>query len=70
MAHTWVPEVNVLVDLIEENYEFLTSALSATKTKRMVEERWQVVANGVNALNAETPYPVGKAKRKCFDALT
>ena len=68
MARRWVPEeVNVLVDLVEENYEFLTSALSATKTKRMVEERWQIVASGVNALNAGTPYPVEKVKRKWFD---
>ena len=53
-----------MVDLIEGNYEFLTSALFATKTKRMVKERWQVVASGVNA---GTPYPVEKVKRKWFD---
>ena len=68
MARRWVlEEVNVVVELVEENNEFLTSALSPTKTKPMVEKKWQVVASGVNALNAGTPYPVEKVKRKWFD---
>ena len=33
----------------------------------MVEERWQVLASGVNALNAGTSYSVEKVKRKWFD---
>ena len=32
-----------------------------------MEERWQVVANASNALNAGTPYAAGKTKRNWFN---
>ena len=68
MARRWISEgVSVPVDQVEKNYEFLTSALFATKTKRMVEERWHVVANAVYALNGGTSYSAEKVKRKWFD---
>ena len=70
MVRRWIhEEVNVLVEKVGENYDLLTSALSATKTKHMVEEKWKTIADAVNALDSSgrALHPVEKVKRKWFD---
>ena len=64
-------EVNLLVSLVSQNYDFLTSSLSASKTKRMVDQKWKWIADSVNELNSVTDadnlFSVEKIKRKWFD---
>jgi len=68
MSRRWLSdEVSLLVDLISKDYDFLTSSLSATKTKFMVDEKWKAIANQINDLNNDANYPVEKVKRKWFD---
>ena len=69
MARRWNnEEVNALVEKVGENYHFLTSALSATKTKTMVEDKWKKIAADINAIDVNSPpYLVDKVKRKWFN---
>ena len=69
MARRWNnEEVNALVEKVGENYHFLTLALSSTKTKTMVEDKWKKIAAHINAMDVNSPpYPVDKVKQKWFD---
>ena len=64
-------EVNLLVSLVSQNYDFLTSSLSATKTKGMVDQKWKWIADSINKLNSATDtdnlFSVEKIKQKWFD---
>ena len=69
MARRWNnEEVNALIKKVGENYHFLTSALSSTKTKTMVEDKWKKIAADINAMDVNSPpYPIDKVKRKWVD---
>ena len=69
MARRWNnEEVNALVETVGENYHFLTSALSSTKTKTMIEDKWKKIAGDIYVMDMNSPpYPVDKVKRKWFD---
>ena len=69
MARRWNnEEVNALIEKVCKNYHFLTSALSSTKTKTMVEDKWKKIATDINAMDVNSPpYPVDKVKRKRFN---
>ena len=64
-------EVNFLVSLVSQNHDFLTSSLSASKTKGMVDQKWNWIADSINELNSVTDadnlFSVEKIKRKWFD---
>ena len=66
MARRWNnEEVNALVEKVGENHHFLTSALSSTKIKTMVEDKWKKIVADINAMDVNSPpYPVDKVKRK------
>ena len=48
-------EVNLLVSLVSQNYDFLTSSLSASKTKGKVDQKWKRIADSINELRG---YPL------------
>ena len=64
-------QVNLLVSLVSQNHDFLTSSLSASKTKGMVDQKWKWIADSINELNfvtdADNLFSVEKIKRKWFD---
>ena len=47
-------EVQVLLEEVDVNYEFLTSALGASKTKIMVDAKWNEICRNINALRIGT----------------
>ena len=68
MPRRWsCEEVRMLVQKIDANYEFLTSALSASKTKIMVDAKWNEIFRNINALGIGTTLEVEKVKKKWFD---
>ena len=48
----------MLVEEVDANYEFLTSALSASKTKIMVDAKWNEICRNINALGIGTTLDV------------
>ena len=43
-------EDSKLVELLKNDYKFLTESLSESKTKRMVDEKWAKITNNINSL--------------------
>ena len=43
-------EKNLLIDLVETNYNYLFNSLTPNKTKRMVDKRWVEMVQKINAL--------------------
>ena len=60
-------EVELLVDLVKDNYTFLTGALTNAKTKSMVDSKWRDIASVINSLAKGTPFSTEKIKKKLFD---
>ena len=60
-------EVRVLVEEVDANNEFLTSALSVSKTKIMLDAKWNEICRNINALGIGTTLEVEKVKKKWFD---
>ena len=53
-------EVELLVDLVKDNYTFLNGALTNAKTKLMVDSKWRDIASAVNSLAKRTPFSTKK----------
>lgn len=61
-------ETNKLVELMQENYQFLFEALNNSKTKRMVDDRWTEVTAQINAIGSgKTVLTAEKVQRKWTD---
>ena len=61
-------EIDLLVDFMEKPYDFITSAKNPSKTKTMVEGKWEEVASQVNALGAgHSLLSVTQIKKKWAD---
>ena len=58
----------MLVELVEDSYNFLTGALSNVKTQQMTGAKWKPIALTLNSLIWHVaPFPVDKIKKKWFD---
>ena len=57
----------MLVELVGATYNFLTGALSNSKTKQMVDAKWRSIALTINSLGHGAPFSVDKVKKKWFD---
>ena len=68
IGQRWTQEkLELLVDLVKDNYTFLTGALTNAKTKSMVDNKWRDIASAINSLAKETPFSTEKIKKKWFD---
>ena len=68
MPRRWSSEeVHELVENVETHYNFLTSALTISKTKSMVDNKWLDITDSINALGADPKLDVEKVKKKWFD---
>ena len=68
MPRRWTSEeANDLVENVEIHYEFLTGPLTNSKTKGMVDAKWQEITQRINALGAGPKSEVDKVKKKWFD---
>ena len=58
----------MLVELVEESYNFLTGALSNVKMQQMTGAKWKPIALTLNSLIWHVaPFPADKIKKKWFD---
>ena len=60
-------EVEILVELVGNNYEFLTGSLNVSKTKSMVDQKWEELTANINSINAGPAFEVEQVKKKWFD---
>ena len=68
MPRRWTSEeVNDLVENVETHYEFLTSPLTNSKMKGMVDAKWLEITQRINALGAGIKLEVDKVKKKWLD---
>ena len=68
MPRRWSSEeVHELVENVETHYDFLTSALTISKTKSMVDNKWLDITDSINALGTGPKLEVEKVKKKWFD---
>ena len=64
MSRRWSEEeVKMLVELVGATYNFLTGALSNSKTKQMVDAKWRSIALTINSLGHGAPFFVDKVKK-------
>ena len=55
----------MLIELVEESYNFFTGALSNVKTKQMADAKWKPIALIFNSLIWHgASFPVDKIKKK------
>ena len=40
-------ETDILIDLVEKNYSFLTAGFNPTKTKAMVDKKWDEITQSI-----------------------
>ena len=60
-------EIDLLVDFVEVNYEYLTCSFNANKSKKDQDDKWQECADGINALAAGSPFKWEQVKKKWQD---
>ena len=60
-------EVELLINLVKDNYDHLTEALSNCKTKPMIDGKWNDIAATINSLGHGPPFTTEKVKKKWFD---
>ena len=60
-------EVELLISLVKDSYAYLTGALSNSKTKPMVDGKWNDIAATINSLGYGPPFTTEKVKKKWFD---
>ena len=65
----WTPtELQLLVELVGESYQYLTGALNNSKSKTQVDNRWKDITAKINALGEGTEQlSILKVKKRCFD---
>ena len=64
IVRRWTPEeVELLIDLMRDNYTFLTGALTNAKTKSMVNNKWRDIASAINSLDKRTPFLIEKFQK-------
>ena len=60
-------ESDKLIELVQMNYDFLTSGFTPKKTKVMVDEKWKKITEELNSLGEGPALNVEKVKIKCQD---
>ena len=61
-------ETNLLLDLVERNYQFLTGPLHPGKNRKKVTDKWEAITNKVNALGLSSrPLKLEQVKKKWHD---
>ena len=43
-------ETELLIDMVQKNYTFLTGTFTPSKTKAMVDKKWSEITDAINAL--------------------
>ena len=56
-----------MIDLLKDNYTYLTGALTNAKTKSMVDNKWRDIAGAINSLAKRKLFSTEKMKTKWFD---
>ena len=57
-----VNEKNKLIDLVEANYAFLTEGVTPSKTKAMINRKWEQIVDEINSLGLRDSHS-SKSKR-------
>ena len=52
--HWTAAEIDLLFDLVAQDYNFLTGALTDSKIKTMVDNKWSDLTSKINAIGAST----------------
>ena len=60
-------EKDKLIELVQQNYDFLTSSLTPAKTKAMVDKKWREITDEINSIGDGSPLSVLQVKRKWAD---
>ena len=60
-------EVELLISLVKDSYAYFTGALSNSKTKPMVDGKWNDIAATIYSLGHGPPFTTEKVKKKWFD---
>ena len=61
-------ETAKLVELVEKNYDFLTAACNPSKTREMIDRKWDEVARHINSLGVGTSILTSdQVQKKWFD---
>ena len=60
----WDQKVHLLINLVKENYELLTGALSNAKTKPMIDARWDDIVCAINSLGYGSAFSNEKSEKK------
>ena len=45
---------DIFIDLIEKNYSFLTAGFNPTKTKAMVDKKWDEITQFIDSVGKDT----------------
>ena len=63
-----VNEKNKLIDLVEANYAFLTEGVTPSKTKAMINRKWEQIVDEINSLGEGSPgFTLKQVKKKWAD---
>ena len=62
-----VNEIDLLLDLVTDCYQFLSAPLNNSKTKTMIDKKWSEITTKINALGEGQPLAMDKVKKKWFD---
>ena len=65
--HWTEDEKQKLIELVQKNYEYLTAALTPSKTKVMVKKRWKEITDEINSLADGVALTVLQVQRKWSD---
>ena len=60
-------EIDLLVELVAKNYEFLTGSINNSKTKAMVDKKWSEIASSTNSIGAGPILGIEQVRKKWFD---
>ena len=60
-------EIDLLVELVAKNYEFLTGSINNSKTKAMVDKKWAEIASSINSIGAGPILGIEQVRKKWFD---
>jgi hypothetical protein len=61
-------EIEKPIDLVEANYEFLSSAFTPAKTKHMVHSKWKSITESINSIGfGHIPLNVTQVRKKWTD---
>jgi len=57
----------MLVEMLANNYNFLTGSINNSKTKAVIDMKWAEIANSINSLGGGPPLETEQVRKKWFD---